>query len=124
MIFPSVSDTFFLPNVDPCHDNSDDKDMAVIVGGGTAFVKTWIEYFTMEGGDEVEGRWRRMVTMQTGTAGLLFAAPVVNSTTREPKQPSMRTIDMLIHCMVLNLSQSLYLMHMILAHYDKHHVLP
>ncbi len=54
MIFPSVSNTFFLPNVGPRHDNSDDKDMAVIVGGGTAFVKTWIENFTMEGSDEVE----------------------------------------------------------------------
>ncbi len=55
MIFPSVSDTFFLPNVAPRHDDSDDKDMAVIVGGGTAFVKTWIENFTIEGIDEVEG---------------------------------------------------------------------
>ncbi len=40
----------------------------------------------------------------TGTAGLLFEAPAKNLTTREPKQPSMRTIYMLIHCMVLNLS--------------------
>ncbi len=55
MIFPSVSDTFFLPNVDPRHDDSDDEDMAVIVGGGTAFVKTWIRNFIMDGSDDVEG---------------------------------------------------------------------
>ncbi len=55
MIFPSLSDTFLLPNVDPRHDNSDDEDMAAIVVGGTAFVKAWIENFTMEGSDEVEG---------------------------------------------------------------------
>ncbi len=48
MIFPHVSNTFFPPNVDPHHDNSDNKDMAVIVGGGAAFVKAWIENFTME----------------------------------------------------------------------------
>ncbi len=55
MIFPCVSDTFFPPNVDPCHDDSDDKDITVIVVGGTAFVKAWIENFKMEGSDEVKG---------------------------------------------------------------------
>ncbi len=54
MIFPRVLDTFFPPNVDPCHGNSEDEDMAVIVGGGTAFVEAWIENFTMEGSDEGE----------------------------------------------------------------------
>ncbi len=49
MIFPCVSNTFFPPNVDPCNDNSDDEDMAVIFGGGTVFVKAWIENFTMKG---------------------------------------------------------------------------
>ncbi len=39
MKFFRVLDTFFPPNVDPCHGNSEDEDMAVIVGGGTAFVE-------------------------------------------------------------------------------------
>ncbi len=55
MILPCVLDTFFPPKVDPHHDDSDDEDMAVIVGGDTAFVEAWIENFTMEGSDEVEG---------------------------------------------------------------------
>ncbi len=55
MIFPCVSDTFFPPNVEPCHNDSDDEDMTVIVDGCTAFVEAWIENFTMEGSDEAEG---------------------------------------------------------------------
>ncbi len=55
IIFPCVLDTFFPPNVDPCHDNSDDKDMAVTVGGGTVFVEALIENFTIDGIDEVAG---------------------------------------------------------------------
>ena len=55
MIFPHVSNTFFPPNVDPCHEASDDEDMTVIVGGSTAFVKAWIENFMIKGSDKVEG---------------------------------------------------------------------
>ncbi len=55
MIFPRVYDTFFPPNMDPRHDDSDDEYMTVIVGGGTAFVEAWIQSFTIKGIDEVEG---------------------------------------------------------------------
>ncbi len=72
--------------------NSDDGDIAVIVGGGTPFVEARIKNFTMEDSDEVEGEWRRMEMTQPGNAGLLFAVLVINLTTWEPRQPYMRNI--------------------------------
>ncbi len=104
MIFPCVSNTFFPPNVDPCHEASDDEDMTVIVGGGAAFVKSWIENFMMKGSDGVGGEMEEDGDDTTRHCGSSICSACHKFNHMRVIDPSMRTICMLIHSTVLNSS--------------------